>query len=73
MMQQPQVTDRFGTLLTLVRASFLFLGPEDALDSGRAFMKPPKKKTNFHSLRFQKYLSNLAAVRFFSDILSQRC
>jgi hypothetical protein len=32
-MRQPPLTDRFGALLTLVKAAFLFLSPEDALNS----------------------------------------
>jgi hypothetical protein len=40
-------TDRFGTILTLVKAAFLFLYPEDALDSGWTPIRPPRNKQIF--------------------------
>jgi hypothetical protein len=40
-MRQPPLNDRFGALLTFVKPAFLFLSPEDALNSRQTAMKPP--------------------------------
>jgi hypothetical protein len=75
-MRRAPLTDRFGALLTFVKAAFLFLSPEDALNSYQTAMKPPRSNQNFifaRSLRISlpAYVCKFFLWPFFSALPSK--